>query len=120
MVPGQELRKRRDFLRLGSRDPGLRGLQNSIEDRGGGAPEGVGGRKTRLVCDDGNEGCGPGVVQASRVDAHSDHGRRLDEGGHLLVEAGGARNGRSRDAGEDLLIRGSGAEDETVRARAVQ
>src|ERR687886_592970 len=103
-------------LRADSSSPGLRGPHNSLEYGGRGGAEGVGRGEAGLVGDPRDELLCPGVVESPGVDAHGDDGGRLDEGGHLLVEAGGAGRGRAGDAGEDLLVRVGCAEDEAVRA----
>src|SRR5918998_1418845 len=100
--------------------PGLRGLQDGFEDGGCGGAEGVGGGQPRLLGYPGDELFGLGFPEAPGVDAHGDHGGGLDEGGDLLVETGEARGLRAGDAGEHLFVPGSGAEDEAVRAGAVQ
>src|SRR5829696_5261917 len=108
------------LVSLPPRRTGLGGPEHGLKDRGGGAPEGVGGRQPRLVRHRRDKrGC-LGVLKAPRVYAYGDHGRRLDEGRDLLVEAGDAGGDWAGNTGEDLLVWGGCAEDEAVRARAVE
>src|SRR5918994_174979 len=78
---------------LPPRRTGLGGPEHGLKDRGGGAPEGVGGRQPRLIRHRRDKrGC-LSVLKAPRVYAYGDHGRRLDEGRDLLVEAGAGGGG---------------------------
>src|ERR671911_79822 len=101
------------LVSLPPRRTGLGGPEHGLKDRGGGAPKGVGGRQPRLVrhrLD--KRGC-LGVLKTPRVYAYGDHGRRLDEGRDLLVEAGDTGGGRGGDTCENpLRLGGRGREQE--------
>src|SRR3712207_2214065 len=100
--------------------PGLRGPQDGFEDGGCGGAEGVGGGQPRLFGYPRDELFGLGLPEAPGVDAHGDHGGWLDEGGDLLVETGETRGLRAGNAGEHLFVLRGSAEDQAVRAGAVQ
>src|SRR3712207_8177435 len=87
------------LILLQSHHPSLGGSQHGLEDRGGGTPEGIGGRQTGLVGYPRYELLGLGVAQALGVDAYGYDGRGFGEGRHLFVEPSSVGSGRAGRTG---------------------